>query len=93
MAATLSPGVKKLFQGKNFGTILGTVNMGFGFGGALGAWFGGYVYDQTLSYNLAFYAVIVLSVVSAVLVWVLAPRKIRAPMRERGIVSVEGKTL
>jgi len=82
-----------LFQGKNFGTILGTVNMGFGFGGALGAWFGGYVYDQTSSYNLAFYAVIVLSVVSAVLVWVLAPRKIRAPMRERGIVSVEGKTL
>ena len=82
-----------LFQGKNFGTILGTVNIGFGVGGALGAWFGGHVYDATASYDLAFKAVIALCFAAAVLIWVLAPRKIRAPVRERGIVSVGGQPL
>lgn len=70
-----------LFQGKKFGTILGTVNMGFGAGGALGAWFGGYVYDHTGSYGLALKLIIGLTFFSTVLVWVVAPRKVRAPVR------------
>lgn len=70
-----------LFQGKQFGTILGTLNMGYGLGGALGAWFGGYVYDTTGSYGLALDAVILATFLSGTLVWVLAPRKVRAPAR------------
>lgn len=76
-----------LFQGKHFGTILGTLNMGFGLGGALGVWYGGHIFDTTGSYNLAFNICVALSILSIALVWVLAPRKIRGPVRERAVVS------
>jgi MFS family permease len=43
-----------LFPGKAFGTIFGLISIGHGVGGALGPWFGGYVYDRVGSYALAF---------------------------------------
>lgn len=42
------------FKGKSFGVIYGFLNVGNGIGGAIGPWLGGFVYDQTGSYNLAF---------------------------------------
>ena len=41
-----------MYRGKNFGTILGFTTIGFGIGGAAGAWLGGLVYDLTGSYRV-----------------------------------------
>lgn len=43
-----------LFPGPSFGTIFGLLSVGSGIGGALGPWFGGYVYDVMGSYRPAF---------------------------------------
>ncbi|GIX48183.1 MAG: MFS transporter [Candidatus Tectimicrobiota bacterium] len=43
-----------LFAGRHFGTIFGLISIGHGIGGALGPWFGGYVYDRFGSYRPAF---------------------------------------
>jgi len=43
-----------LFPGPSFGTIFGLISIGYCLGGALGPWFGGYVYDLLGSYRPAF---------------------------------------
>jgi MFS family permease len=43
-----------LFPVRSFGTIFGLISIGQGLGGALGPWFGGYVYDLLGSYRPAF---------------------------------------
>lgn len=43
-----------LFPGPSFGTIFGLISIGHGLGGALGPWFGGYIYDLVGSYRPAF---------------------------------------
>ena len=43
-----------LFPGPSFGTIFGLISIGYGLGGALGPWFGGYIYDLLGSYRPAF---------------------------------------
>ena len=43
-----------LFPGPAFGTIFGLISIGYGLGGALGPWFGGYAYDLLGSYRPAF---------------------------------------
>jgi MFS family permease len=43
-----------LFPGPSFGTIFGLISIGYGLGGALGPWFGGYAYDLLGSYRPAF---------------------------------------
>ena len=66
-----------LFAGRNFGAIYGFINVFSGFGNALGAWLGGYVYDLTGSYASAFGAAVICSVVGAAALWVVAPRKVK----------------
>lgn len=68
----------ELFQGKQFGTIFGTLGLGSGAGAALGPWVTGVLYDRTGSYAPAFVMAIVLSLVSILAVWLAAPRKVRA---------------
>jgi MFS family permease len=64
-----------LFKGPLFGLIYGCVESLIGVTGALGAWVGGYIYDHTQSYRLAFLLAIVSALLSAALIWVAAPRK------------------
>ena len=40
-----------MYRGKNFGTILGFMTIGFGIGGAAGSWLAGLIYDLTGSYR------------------------------------------
>ena len=47
-------------------------------GGAVGPWLTGVLYDHTGSYTLAFWIAIACSAVSAVAIWLAAPRKVRA---------------
>jgi cyanate permease len=45
------------------------------FGGAIGAWAAGFIFDKTMSYRLAFILVIVVCFLSSVFMWIAAPRK------------------
>ncbi|MFC1943012.1 MFS transporter [Chloroflexota bacterium] len=69
--------IADFFQGKNFGLINGVITLGFGMGGALGPWLGGYIFDMTQSYNLAFASVLLGVSLAAIFIWLAAPRKVR----------------
>jgi MFS family permease len=66
-----------LYKGKNFGLIYGMVEGNIGVGAAVGTWVGGYIFDQTKNYLWAFILAILISFISVLLVWYIAPRKFR----------------
>jgi len=68
----------EIFQGRHFGTILGTLMLAAIGGGAAGPWVTGALYDRTGSYTLAWWIAIACCVVSAIAIWLAAPRQIRA---------------
>jgi MFS family permease len=68
----------EIFQGRRYGTIFGTLSLASIIGGALGPWVAGALHDRTGSYALAFTIAIGASAVSAVAIWLAAPRKVRA---------------
>jgi MFS family permease len=70
-----------LFQGKRFGLIYGILEGVIGAGCAFGAWFGGFIYDKTQSYQLAFLLCAVFALASSIVVWLSAPRKVRRMVR------------
>ena len=70
-----------LFAGRHFGAIYGFINIFNGFGNALGAWLGGYVYDLTGSYAIAFAVAVAGKAASAGALWIVAPRKVRQVRR------------
>jgi MFS family permease len=67
-----------LFQGRGFGLIFGILEGGIGVAGAIGAWSAGFIFDKTNSYQWAFLFGIIVVLISGLLVWVAAPRKVRA---------------
>ena len=66
-----------LFKGRIFGLIYGIVEGTMGFGGSIGSWVAGFIFDQTKSYRLAFVLVIVVCFLSCIFIWIAAPRKTR----------------
>ncbi len=73
-----------LFQGKSFGLIYGIMEGVLGIGAALGAWFPGFMYDQTQSYQLAFGISIVFTMLACLFIWLAAPRKVLNGKRKTG---------
>jgi MFS family permease len=67
----------ELFQGKQYGTIVGVLSIAASLGAGLGPWVTGALYDRTGSYRLAFWVAIALSLFSIVCIWLAAPRKVR----------------
>jgi MFS family permease len=67
----------EIFQGRHYGTILGTLMLASIGGGGAGPWVTGALHDATGSYALAFWIGIGCSVLSAVAIWFAAPRKVR----------------
>jgi sugar phosphate permease len=67
----------EIFQGRHYGSIFGTLMLSSIGGGAVGPWLTGVLYDRTGSYTLAFWIAIACSVISAVAIWLAAPRKVR----------------
>jgi len=61
-----------VFAGPHLGAILGVVQAGGGLGGAIGPFLGGWLFDVTGSYRLAFLAAAVAVAGSAVAAWVAA---------------------
>jgi len=70
--------VLEIFQGKNFGSIFGTVMLAALAGGAAGPWATGLLHDLSGSYTLAFAIGIAVSGLSAVAIWMASPGKVRA---------------
>lgn len=64
-----------LFPEHYLGRLLAVQSIGFGFGGALGAYAGGHFYDQTGSYFTAFLLVLISIGVGVVGIWIAAPRR------------------
>jgi len=66
-----------LFQGKSFGLIYGIMEGVLGIGAALGAWFPGFIFDRTESYQSAFGLAIGTTILACLFIWLAAPRKAR----------------
>jgi len=68
----------EIFQGRHYGAVFGTLMLSAVGGGAVGPWLTGAIHDATGSYALAFWIAIGMSSLSAVAIWLAAPRKVRA---------------
>lgn len=64
-----------LFPGNALGRILSIQSIGFGIGGALGAYSGGYFYDITGSYALPFVMLLFSIFLGVAGIWLAAPRR------------------
>jgi MFS family permease len=67
----------EIFEGRHYGSIFGTLMLASIGGGAAGPWITGALHDATGSYTIAFWLAIGCSAVSAVAIWLAAPRKVR----------------
>jgi MFS family permease len=67
----------EIFQGRHYGSIFGSLMLASIVGGAIGPWVTGALYDATGSYTLAFWIAIGCSALSAVAIWLAAPRHVR----------------
>ena len=77
--AQLSTIPADVFAGPHLGAILGVVQAGGGLGGAIGPFLGGWLFDVTGSYRLAFLAACVAVAGSAVAAWFAARPTASAP--------------
>ena len=68
----------EIFEGRNYGSIFGSAMLAAILGGAAGPWITGVLHDRFGSYLPAFWLSIVLSLASAVAIWLAAPRNVRA---------------
>jgi MFS family permease len=57
IAPVYASAVSDRFAGKNLGTILGLLDLGFGLGSALGPWWAGWMFDRYGSYAIVIVAV------------------------------------
>lgn len=67
----------EIFQGRHYGTVFGTLMLASIGGGAVGPWLTGALHDATGSYTIAFWIGIFCSLLSAIAIWLAAPRKVR----------------
>jgi MFS family permease len=75
MAPVYAAATGDLFGGTPLGGVFGVLDLGFGFGGAAGAYVAGYCYDVTGSYTFAFLCLVVALATCAVALWMAAPRR------------------
>lgn len=66
-----------IFHSRRFGSILGGLYIGGGLGSAVGAFLGGYIFDLTRAYTLAFVIAIPIMWIVSLLYWRAGPRKVR----------------
>ena len=68
----------EIFEGRHYGAVFGTLMLAAISGGAAGPWVTGALYDLTGSYTAAFWIAIAGSLLSALAIWLAAPRHVRA---------------
>ena len=74
----IGPIASEIFEGPRFGAIFGLLSMALIGGGAAGPFVAGVLYDMTGNYRIAFALAIPLAGLSAIAIWMAAPRKVRA---------------
>ena len=67
----------EIFEGRQYGQIFGTLSLAGIVGGALAPWLTGLIHDMTGRYTLAFWLAIFGCLVSAIAIWLAAPRHVR----------------
>ena len=78
----------EIFAGRQYGAIFGALMVAAIAGGAAGPWATGALHDATGSYDPAFWIALGGCLLSALVIWIAAPRKVRAvgiagsPIRE-----------
>jgi MFS family permease len=66
----------QIFPGRRFGVIYGILSVGNGIGGGVAPWFGGFVYDLTGSYRVAFLIAVAFCAIGSACFWLArAPRR------------------
>jgi MFS family permease len=68
----------EIFLGRHYGAIAGTLMVPSMLGGAAGPWVTGILHDMTGSYTAGFTIALGFCFMSAVAIWLAAPRKVRA---------------
>ena len=64
-----------IFQGKRAGPVIGFVLFVGAMGGAFGPWLGGYIYEASGSYLVAFLTSAFTFILACVFLWIAAPRR------------------
>src|SRR5262249_11482595 len=77
----------EIFHGRHYGTVLGTLMLASIAGGGAGPWVTGLLNDATGSYALAFWVAAGCCGVSAVSIWLAAPRRVRVVAGRVGLVT------
>jgi MFS family permease len=68
----------EVFEGRHYGPLFGALMLAAVVGGAAGPWVTGVLHDVTGSYTLAFWIAMASSGLSALAIWLAAPREVRA---------------
>jgi MFS family permease len=80
---TLYASAADIFHGRHFGSVAGFLIAGMGFGGAIGPWTAGFLFDRYGSYSSAFILCIISFILACICLWIAAPRKaIKGPRKE-----------
>jgi len=80
-APTIAACVTDIFQGAKVGSIIGAIWFGFAVGGTVGPWLGGWLFEVTGNYLLAFTVAMALFAIACLAMWLAAPRKVRRGRR------------
>jgi MFS family permease len=75
MIPSVSGAAADLFHGRHFGAIYGVITSGFGFGGAISPWLGGYLYDKFHTYFPAIIISILSLCIACFSIWLAKPRR------------------
>jgi len=74
---TIAASITDIFQGPRVGAIVGAVWFAFAVGGTIGPWLGGWLFELSGDYFVAFFVATVLFAVAGTAIWLAAPRKVR----------------
>ena len=77
LTSVMGPIGAEVFEGRQFGSIYGTMMLVGIAGGAAGPWVTGLLHDVTGGYAAGFWLALAASLVSAAAMWLAAPRKVR----------------
>jgi MFS family permease len=77
LTSVMGPIVAEIFEGPHYGSIFGTITIALIGGGAAGPWIAGTLHDAFGTYRPAFLLIIAGCLVSAIAIWMAAPRRVR----------------
>ncbi|HEU0061765.1 MAG TPA: MFS transporter [Hyphomicrobiaceae bacterium] len=83
LTSVMGPIVAEIYEGPHYGSIFGTITIALIGGGAAGPWLAGAIQDAFGSYRPAFALIIGCCLVSAIAIWIAAPRRVRRVGRFR----------